>query len=105
SPVLRRPQAGGAAEAEEFNTGPLFLLAESVNHTTQVLTDCRNKKFLGQWEGDVDRCPQEWQGKQSKHRYISKVFLCGVSVIMVLWNPLISVKEGPPPLPQKSLPS
>ena len=35
-------------EEEEFNTGPLSVLTESVKNNTQVLINCRNnKKLLG----------------------------------------------------------
>ena len=35
-------------EEEEFNTGPLSVLTQSVKHNTQVLINCRNnKKLLG----------------------------------------------------------
>ena len=35
-------------EEEEFNTGPLSVLTQSVKNNTQVLINCRNnKKLLG----------------------------------------------------------
>lgn len=35
-------------EEEEFNTGPLSVLTQSVKNNTQVLVNCRNnKKLLG----------------------------------------------------------
>lgn len=35
-------------EQEEFNTGPLSVLTQSVKNNTQVLINCRNnKKLLG----------------------------------------------------------
>uniref|UniRef100_A0A8C6I0R3 Small nuclear ribonucleoprotein Sm D2 n=1 Tax=Mus spicilegus TaxID=10103 RepID=A0A8C6I0R3_MUSSI len=33
-------------EEEEFNTGPLSVLSQSVKNNTQVLINCRNKKKL-----------------------------------------------------------
>ena len=37
-----------AREQEEFNTGPLSVLTQSVKNNTQVLINCRNnKKLLG----------------------------------------------------------
>ena len=35
-------------EEEEFNTGPLSVLTQSVKNNSQILIDCRNsKKLLG----------------------------------------------------------
>uniref|UniRef100_A0A8I3N7F8 Small nuclear ribonucleoprotein Sm D2 n=2 Tax=Canis lupus familiaris TaxID=9615 RepID=A0A8I3N7F8_CANLF len=34
-------------EEEEFNTGPLSVLTQSVKNNTQVLINCCNKKLLG----------------------------------------------------------
>ncbi|NXP42924.1 SMD2 protein, partial [Leiothrix lutea] len=100
-------------EEEEFNTGPLSVLTQSVKNNTQVLINCRNnKKLLGRVKA-FDRvspgCPQgvpkvlkgspgPGQGLRqkskpvNKDRYISKMFLRGDSVIVVLRNPLIAGK-------------
>ncbi|KAK8667916.1 hypothetical protein V6N13_105392 [Hibiscus sabdariffa] len=73
-------------EEEEFNTGPLSVLMMSVKNNTQVLINCRNnKKLLG-------RVPKTGKGKKkalpvNKDRFISKMFLRGDSVIIVLRNP------------------
>uniref|UniRef100_A0A8C5YPW0 Small nuclear ribonucleoprotein Sm D2 n=1 Tax=Marmota marmota marmota TaxID=9994 RepID=A0A8C5YPW0_MARMA len=43
-------------EEEEFNTGPLSVLTQSVKNNTQVLINCRNnKKLLGRV-----KLPQLW---------------------------------------------
>lgn len=43
-------------EEEEFNTGPLSVLTQSVKNNTQVLINCRNnKKLLGRVKA-FDRC-------------------------------------------------
>lgn len=36
-------------EEEEFNTGPLSVLTQSVKNNTQVLINCRNNKKLLPW--------------------------------------------------------
>ncbi|CAH7433127.1 small nuclear ribonucleoprotein Sm D2 [Phodopus roborovskii] len=99
-------------EEEEFNTGPLSVLTQSVKNNTQVLINCRNnKRLLGRVKAFDRHCnmvlenvkemwtevPKSGKGKKkskpvNKDRYISKVFLCGDSVIVVLWNPLIAGK-------------
>lgn len=52
-------------EEEEFNTGPLSVLTQSVKNNTQVLINCRNnKKLLGRvkafdryWLFNIEGCP------------------------------------------------
>jgi len=42
------PEELAKKEEEEFNTGPLSVLTQSVKNNTQVLINCRNnKKLLG----------------------------------------------------------
>ena len=42
------PEEREAKEQEEFSTGPLRVLTDSVKNNTQVLINCRNnKKLLG----------------------------------------------------------
>jgi small nuclear ribonucleoprotein D2 len=97
-------------EEEEFNTGPLRVLTDSVKGNTQVLINCRNnKKLLGRVRAFDRHCnmvlegvkemwtelPKTGKGKKkakpvNKDRYISKMFLRGDSVILVLRNPLAS---------------
>ncbi|ELW72622.1 Small nuclear ribonucleoprotein Sm D2 [Tupaia chinensis] len=101
-------------EEEEFNTGPLSVLTQSVKNNTQVLINCRNnKKLLGRGKAFDRHCnmalenvkemwtevPKSGKGKKkfkpvNKDRYISKKFLRGDSVIVVLQNPLIAGKES-----------
>nr|ACO11511.1 Probable small nuclear ribonucleoprotein Sm D2 [Caligus rogercresseyi] len=95
-------------EEEEFNTGPLSVLTQSVKNNTQVLINCRNnKKPLGRVKAFDRHCnmvlesvkemwtemPKTGKGKKkakpvNKDRYISKMFLRGDSIILVLRNPL-----------------
>jgi len=95
-------------EEEEFNTGPLSILTQSVKNNTQVLINCRNnKKLLGRVKAFDRHCnmvlenvremwieqPKTGKGKKkakpvSKDRYIPKMFLRGDSVIIVLKNPM-----------------
>jgi small nuclear ribonucleoprotein D2 len=94
-------------EEEEFNTGPLSLLTQAVKHNTQVLINCRNNRKLLARVKAFDRhfnmvlenvkemwteAPKTGKGKKkarpvNKDRFISKMFLRGDSVILVLSNP------------------
>lgn len=95
------------SEEEEFNTGPLSVLTQSVKSNTQVLINCRNnKKLLGRVKAFDRHCnmvlenvkemwtevPKTGKGKKkaqpiNRDRFISKMFLRGDSVIVVLRNP------------------
>merc|ERR1711972_939333 len=97
-----------AKEKEEFETGPLRVLTDSVKNNTQVLINCRNnKKLLGRVKAFDRHCnmvlenvkemwtelPKTGKGAKkakpvNRDRYISKMFLRGDSVILVLRNPL-----------------
>ncbi|CAN6235650.1 unnamed protein product, partial [Urochloa humidicola] len=97
----------GKKEEEEFSTGPLSVLMLSVKNNTQVLINCRNnKKLLGRVRAFDRHCnmvlenvremwtevPKTGKGKKkalpvNKDRFISKMFLRGDSVIIVLRNP------------------
>ncbi|XP_060033320.1 small nuclear ribonucleoprotein Sm D2-like [Erinaceus europaeus] len=109
------PEELQKGEEEEFNTGPLSVLTQSVKSNTQVLINCRNNKQLGHVKAFDRHCnmvlenvkemwtevPKSSKGKKktkpvNKDRYISKMFLCGDSVIVVLRNPLITSKWRPP---------
>ncbi|KAH9394382.1 Small nuclear ribonucleoprotein Sm D2 [Tyrophagus putrescentiae] len=90
-------------EEEEFNTGPLSVLTQSVKNNTQVLINCRNnRKLLGRVKAFDRHCnmvlenvkemwtevPKSGKGKKkakpvNKDRFISKMFLRGDSVILV----------------------
>ena len=109
---MREEQQRQKQEEEEFNTGPLSVLTQSVKNNTQVLINCRNnKKLLGRVKAFDRHCnmvlenvkevwtevPKSGKGKKkskpvNKDRYISKMFLRGDSVIVVLQNPLITGK-------------
>ncbi|ESO90123.1 hypothetical protein LOTGIDRAFT_218178 [Lottia gigantea] len=109
------PEDMAAREQEEFNTGPLSVLTQSVKNNTQVLINCRNNKKLLCRVKAFDRhnmhcnmvlenvkemwteVPKTGKGKKkskpvNKDRYISKMFLRGDSVILVLRNPLATAK-------------
>ncbi|XP_013397718.1 small nuclear ribonucleoprotein Sm D2 [Lingula anatina] len=106
------PEELAQREQEEFNTGPLSVLTQSVKNNTQVLINCRNnKKLLGRVKAFDRHCnmvlenvkemwtevPKTGKGKKkskpvNKDRYISKMFLRGDSVILVLRNPLAGAK-------------
>mmetsp|Transcript_19338 Transcript_19338/g.23090 ORF Transcript_19338/g.23090 Transcript_19338/m.23090 type:complete len:104 (-) Transcript_19338:474-785(-) len=94
-------------QEDVFDTGPLSLLTQSVKSNTQVLINCRNnRKLLGRVKAFDRHCnmvlenvKEMWtevaktgkgQNKarpMNKDRFISKMFLRGDSVILVLRNP------------------
>lgn len=98
--------AAELSREEEFNTGPLSVLTQSVKNNTQVMINCRNnKKLLGRVKALDRHCnmilenvkeiwteyPKSGKGKMrpkgvNKDRFISKMFLRGDSVIMVVRN-------------------
>ncbi|XP_021963802.1 small nuclear ribonucleoprotein Sm D2 isoform X1 [Folsomia candida] len=106
------PEELAKREEEEFSTGPLSILTQSVKSNTQVLINCRNnKKLLGRVKAFDRHCnmvlenvkemwtevPRAGKGKKktkavNKDRFISKMFLRGDSVILVLKNPLAQQK-------------
>mmetsp|Transcript_4497 Transcript_4497/g.8407 ORF Transcript_4497/g.8407 Transcript_4497/m.8407 type:complete len:110 (+) Transcript_4497:137-466(+) len=97
----------GQSEMDSFTTGPLSLLTMSVKSNTQVLINCRNnRKLLGRVKAFDRHCnmvlenvkemwtenPKTGKGQKkakpvNKDRFISKMFLRGDSVILVLRNP------------------
>merc|ERR1712164_201098 len=109
----RREEANAAAESEkateeeQFRTGPLSVLTEAMRANSQVLINVRNnKKLLGRIKAFDRHCnmvlenvkemwtevPKSGKGAKkakpvNKDRYISKMFLRGDSVILVLRNP------------------
>ncbi|RWS13523.1 small nuclear ribonucleoprotein Sm D2-like protein [Dinothrombium tinctorium] len=103
------PEELAKREEEEFNTGPLSILTQSVKNNSQVLISCRNnRKLLGRVKAFDRHCnmvlenvkemwteiPKSGKGQKkkakpvNKDRYISKMFIRGDSVILVLKNPL-----------------
>jgi len=94
-------------EEDDFSTGPLSVLTQSVKANTQILINCRNnKKLLGRVKAFDRHCnmvlenvkemwtevPKKGKGVKkakpiNKDRFISKMFLRGDSVIVVLRNP------------------
>lgn len=94
-------------EEEEFRTGPLSVLTTSVKTNSQVLINCRNNhKLLGRVKAFDRHCnmilenttemwteiPKTGKGAKAsrpvnKDRFISKMFLRGDSVVLVLRNP------------------
>ncbi|KAL4419435.1 hypothetical protein ABPG77_006362 [Micractinium sp. CCAP 211/92] len=94
-------------EEDLFRTGPLSVLTMSVKSNSQVLINCRNnRKLLGRVKAFDRHCnmvlenvkefwteiPKRGKGAKAakpvnKDRFISKMFLRGDSVILVLRNP------------------
>mmetsp|Transcript_63819 Transcript_63819/g.152207 ORF Transcript_63819/g.152207 Transcript_63819/m.152207 type:complete len:103 (-) Transcript_63819:232-540(-) len=93
---------------EDFSVGPLSVLSDSVKKNCQVLINCRNnRKLLARVKAFDRHCnmvlenvkemwteaPRTGKGKGrskpvNKDRFISKMFLRGDSVIIVLKNPV-----------------
>ncbi|KAI9348426.1 hypothetical protein DFJ73DRAFT_790012 [Zopfochytrium polystomum] len=93
-------------EEQEFQNGPLSVLTQSVKNNTQILINCRNnRKLLARVKAFDRHCnmvlenvkemwtevPKSGKGKKkakpiNKDRFISKLFLRGDSVILVLRN-------------------
>lgn len=100
-------ESAAAKEADEFATGPLSLLLHAMKSNSQVLINVRNNhKLLARVKAFDRHCnmvlenvkevwteaPKTGKGKKkatpvNKERYISKMFLRGDSVILVLRNP------------------
>ena len=88
---------------EDYSSGPLSVLLSSVENNSQVLINCRNNKkllarikaFDNHFNMILEDVQELWT-ETSKHghnpitkeRYISKMFLRGDSVILVLRNPI-----------------
>lgn len=67
-------------EEEEFNTGPLSVLTQSVKNNTQVLINCRNnKKLLGRVKA-FDRY-SNWLASSLDFRYEWKLLFLVVCYI------------------------
>ncbi|ORX80810.1 Sm-like ribonucleo protein [Basidiobolus meristosporus CBS 931.73] len=95
-------------EEEEFNNGPLSVLQQAVKNHTKILINCRNnRKLLARVKAFDRHCnmvlenvkemwtetPRTGKGKKkakpvNKDRFISKMFLRGDSVILVLRSTL-----------------
>jgi len=93
-------------QEDTFHEGPLALLTVAVKQNSQVLINCRNnRKILGRIKA-FDRhmnmvlenvcemwteTPKAGKGQKAhpvnRERYISKMFLRGDSVILVVRNP------------------
>ncbi|EPZ32415.1 hypothetical protein ROZALSC1DRAFT_29421 [Rozella allomycis CSF55] len=100
------PEELKALEEEEFQTGPLAALTHAVKTHNQVLISCRNnRKLLARVKAFDRHCnmvlehvkemwtenPKTGAGKKrakpvNRDRYISKMFLRGDSVILVVFT-------------------
>ncbi|CAG0891314.1 unnamed protein product [Cyprideis torosa] len=100
-------------EQEEFKTGPLSVLTDAVKTNKQVLINCRNnrkllcrvKAFDRHMNMVLENVKEMWtefakkgRGQQksnpvSKERFITKMFLRGDSVIIVVANPLAATSK------------
>lgn len=93
-------------QEESLSEGPMSLLVKAVKTNTQVLINCRNNRKILARVRAFDRhmnmvlenvremwteMPRGGKGKKAtpvnKERFVSKMFLRGDSVIVVLKNP------------------
>ena len=92
-------------DTDDFKNGPMSVLMQSVQNNSQVLINVRNNhKLLARVKAFDRHCnmvlenvkemwtefPKSGKGKKkavNKDRFISKLFLRGDSVILVLRNP------------------
>jgi small nuclear ribonucleoprotein (snRNP)-like protein len=87
------PEELAKREEEEFNTGPLSVLTQSVKNNTQVLINCRNnKKLLGRVKAFDRHCnmvlenvKEMWTelprtGKSKKKVELNCLFVVGTCV-------------------------
>ena len=104
-------------EEETFNEGPLSLLKDAVKTNSQILVYCRNnRKLLGRirafdrhmniiLEAVCEIWSEMIKGKNKQHklrnreRFISKLFLRGDSIILIVKNP----NEAKPETPNKKI--
>ncbi|GJQ66466.1 hypothetical protein Trydic_g17319 [Trypoxylus dichotomus] len=94
----------------EMQVGPLSILQQSVINHTQILINCRNnKKILGRvkafdrhmnmilenvremWREECRKGKGTAKKPVARDRFISKMFLRGDSVILIMKNPLAKV--------------
>mmetsp|Transcript_20588 Transcript_20588/g.41206 ORF Transcript_20588/g.41206 Transcript_20588/m.41206 type:complete len:109 (-) Transcript_20588:29-355(-) len=101
---MNPPPAGERPDPDTFTSGPLSVLYTAVKSNTQVLINvrnnhkllCRVKAFDRHCNMVLEDVKEMWQempkGKKKgamvqKDRFVSKMFLRGDSVIIVLKNP------------------
>lgn len=95
------PEELARREEEEFNTGPLSVLTQSVKNNTQVLINCRNnKKLLGRVKAFDRHCnmvlenvkemwtevPRSGKGKKKVplHNLLWHTYLFSISITSIL---------------------
>ena len=106
-------------EEEMINEGPLSLLKEAVRTNSQILIYCRNnRKLLGRirafdrhmniiLEAVCEIWSEMIKGKnkqrklRNKERFISKMFLRGDSIILIVKNPNEAKTEGDKKIKEK----
>ncbi len=107
-------------EEEMINEGPLSLLKEAVRTNSQILIYCRNnRKLLGRirafdrhmniiLEAVCEIWSEMMKGKNKQHklrnreRFISKMFLRGDSIILIVKNPNQTKTEGDKKIKEKN---
>lgn len=94
-------------EDEEYEQGPLSVLLNSVKEQTEVLINCRNnKKLLARVKAFDRHCNMVLENvhemwvevskngaRKNQSRFISKLFLRGDSVILVVRRPKLAAEE------------
>ena len=76
------PEEREAKEQEEFSTGPLRVLTDSVKNNTQVLINCRNnKKLLGRVKAFDRHCNMVLEGVKEMWTELPKTGKGGDSMV------------------------
>lgn len=79
-------------EAEEFNTGPLSVLTQSVKNNTQVLINCRNnKKLLGRIKAFDRHCNMVLEGVKEMWTELPRTGKGKKKVILLIFNCLLGI--------------
>eukprot|EP00755_Sulcionema_specki_P033220 Sspe_Gene.100277::Locus_74996_Transcript_1_1_Confidence_1.000_Length_428::g.100277::m.100277/K11096/SNRPD2, SMD2; small nuclear ribonucleoprotein D2 len=100
------PEEAARKEEEAFEKGPMSILKDAVRTNLQILINCRNNKKLLARIKAFDRhmnlvlenvqemwteIPKVGKGQKAKpvnkFRYISKLFLRGDNIILIVKNP------------------
>ena len=79
------PEERDAKEQEEFSTGPLRVLTDSVKNNTQVLINCRNnKKLLGRVKAFDRHCNMVLEGVKEMWTELPKTGKGTTTIIILL---------------------
>ena len=94
SKVEMTPEEREAKEQEEFQTGPLRVLTDSVKNNTQVLINCRNnKKLLGRVKAFDRHCNMVLEGVKEMWTELPKTGKGMIKLENILMKPRMWLKN------------